>query len=210
MTPFRENADDTVMLLREFTDTYKNNSSNKYLREAYCYRVQWKSMMCDIKAQDLFAGRTQLPMIGFIPQSNESMGYYIHQGALDDFRKRIRYRHKADRILNEITEFWRTENTVSQSRKAYTGQMKEALPSDRYNLESGIAFTLWRMSGIQMDYEKLVRLGIPGLRQEIIGKQSRVEPDIGFLESLSGHAGCTRHIRRSLPLLCRPGPEAGG
>src|SRR5690606_15307225 len=75
-----------------------------------------------------------------------------------------------NRRIDELIHFWGSEATVAKAKEHYSEQMKNALPSDLYSEESGIVFTLWRMSGIQMDYEKLVRLGIPGLRIEITGK----------------------------------------
>lgn len=173
-----------VARLKEFTDTYKRYSENKYLREAYCYKVQWKNMVRDIKEGDLFAGRTIQPVIGFIPQSDEgSLGYYIHRDALADFKRNNELSPHSQAVLKELEEFWEKENTVAKTREAYTNEMKEALPSDLYYAESGIAFTLWRMSGVQMDYEKLIRLGIPGLRKEISEKQSaaKKESDAWYL-----------------------------
>ncbi len=168
-------ADEVVARLKEFTDTYKKYHNNKYLREAFCYKVQWKNMVCSIQKGDLFAGRTVQPVIGFIPQSDEnSMGYYIHKNALAEFRKRNDLSHESRSVLDDLEIFWEKENTVTRAKKAYTMRMREALPSDLYYSESGIAFTLWRMSGVQMDYEKLVRIGIPGLRDEIGAKQSTV------------------------------------
>jgi len=167
-----ENADDTIVWLKKFTDTYKTYSHNKYLREAYCYQVQWKILMCDIQPEDLFAGRTHQPMIGFMPQSDEGyLGYYVHIKALENFRKENALSPQSHQNLNKLIEFWSDENTMAKTKQAYTPLMKEALPSDLYASESGIAFTLWRMSGVQMDYGKLIQLGIPGLRKEIIDKQ---------------------------------------
>jgi pyruvate-formate lyase len=168
LASIRETGDETVTLLKKFTDVYRANNDNKYLREALCYQVQWKSMLCDIKEDDLFAGRTQQPMIGFVPQSNEGyVGYYIHYNALHEFRKQNNLSAASDNIINDLIDFWSRENTTTKCKNAYNPLIKEALPSDSYMTQSGIAFTLWRMSGVQMNYEKLISIGIPGLRNEI-------------------------------------------
>jgi pyruvate-formate lyase len=179
-----EKPDEIVQHLQEFTDIYKKYSHNRYLREAYCYHVQWKGMVLDIKPGDLYAGRMQQPMIGFIPQSDEGyLGYYIHTNALNYFRNNQNLSPKSKAIIKDLVDFWSAENTVAKAKKAYTPAMKEALPSDAYASESGIAFTLWRMSGVQMDFEKLVRLGVPGLKKEISEKQHTVknESDAWYL-----------------------------
>jgi len=171
----RETDYNPIALLKEFTDTYKNYSNNKYLREATCYTVQLKSMMCNIEETDLFAGRTQQPMIGFLPQSDEGyMGYYLHINALVNFQKENPITAETKKTIDELIKFWNDENTVNKIKQAFTPQMKKALPSDLYFAQPGIAFTLWRMSGVQMDYRKLIRLGIPGLRKEIAERQKSV------------------------------------
>ncbi|HLO60502.1 MAG TPA: pyruvate formate lyase family protein, partial [Bacteroidales bacterium] len=173
-----ETADQVILHLKEFTDVYKKYSHNKYLREACCYQVQWKGMVREIKPGDLYAGRIQQTMIGFIPQSDEGyLGYYIHTNALENFRKNQNLSAQSKSVIKDLIDFWSTENTVAKTKKAYTTGMKEALPSDAYASESGIAFTLWRMSGVQMDFEKLVRLGIPGLKKEIVEKQLTVKKE---------------------------------
>jgi pyruvate-formate lyase len=179
-----EKPDEIVQHLKEFTDIYKKFSHNKYLREAYCYQVQWKGMVLDIRPGDLYAGRMQQPLVGFIPQSDEGyLGYYIHTNALDRFKNSQKLASESKAIIKDLVDFWSAENTVAITKKAYTPAMKEALPSDAYASESGIAFTLWRMSGVQMDFEKLVRLGISGLKKEVSEKQLTVkkESDTWFL-----------------------------
>jgi pyruvate-formate lyase len=175
LTYFRETPADIINRLSDFTRVYKSNSGNKYLREAACCQVQWKSIMCNMKPGDLFAGRTQQAMIGFIPQSDEGLlGYYIHNRALENFRNASQLSHENRMEIDRLITFWNSENTMALTKKEFTPEMKLALKSDLYYAESGIAFTLWRMSGVQMDYEKLIRLGIPGLREEIFLKQKSV------------------------------------
>ena len=48
--------------------------------------------------------------------------------------------------------------------------MKSALPSDNWNGESGIAFPLYRMSGVYLDIKKLLNLGLPGLKKLALQK----------------------------------------
>jgi pyruvate-formate lyase len=128
--------------------------------------------MRDVQRGDLFAGRTRTPLIGFIGQENSgSMGYYCNEKELRGFQQEHAMLDKDNRKIEELIDFWRSEATVAKAKQHYSEQMKNALPSDLYSEESGVVFTLWRMSGIQMDYEKLVRLGIPGLRDEITTKR---------------------------------------
>jgi len=165
-------AGETIETLWQFTETYKKNRGNKYMREAYCTKVQWPLQMCDVQSGDLFVGRTSAPLIGFIGHENSgSIGYYCNEKELRNFQQEHAMPDDDNQKINELIDFWRNEATVAKAKQHYSKQMKSALPSDLYSEESGIVFTLWRMSGILLDYEKLVRLGIPGLRNEIMAKR---------------------------------------
>lgn len=168
-----------VDLMDLFTETYKKYPEEEIeLREAACMNVQWKGMFQPIQQGDLFTGRVRQLPIGWRPQSDENMlGYYVHTHAIEQLINSPSLKEEKRKKLEELTEFWKTANTVYKTKKAYPEGMKDILPSDNYPGESGIAFTLWRMSGIQLDYRKLVSKGIPGLREEITEYHSRSEPE---------------------------------
>lgn len=158
-----------VGLLEEFTRVYQQHGDGSVaLREASCGQIQWQGMVRPIEENDLFAGRLVPNPIGFIGQSDEAaMGYYHYPEAIKKIMEDPRLTRENQVILQSLSDFWQKENTVTKAKEAYPEGMLDALPSDDYVGETGIAFTLWRMSGIQMDYRKLVNLGIPGLRAEI-------------------------------------------
>ena len=175
---FISSPDEMVEMIQQITDTYKFFPNNIYLREANCVKIQWKAFMQNVAPNDLFVGLTHQPPIGFVPQSDEGrLGYYLHPLALEKLLNNKQLSSNRKIQLEKLIEFWKTNNTVQQSLNAFDPEMKEILTSDRYWAESGITFILWRMSGIQMDYEKLVRLGIPGLRNEIADFQKKVKKD---------------------------------
>jgi pyruvate-formate lyase len=162
-----------VSLMAKFTETYKNFSpGDTALREAACMNIQWRGMVQKIQPGDLFAGRVKQLPIGIRPQSDEgALGYYLSSQAANNLLKSEKLSNENKRKLEELIKYWEKENTVAKAKKAYPSGMAEVLPSDNYTGESGIAFTLWRMSGIQLDYRKLVSIGTPGLRAEIQSKQ---------------------------------------
>ncbi len=174
-----EDPNSMVDLLLEFTSTYKSyNASETEMREAACNKVQWKGRVRPIQGQDLFAGRMTQNPIGFIGQSDESsLGYYLHTNAVEQLKSDSKLTEDSRKVLEELVSYWEKENTVAKSKAAFTPEMNAALPSDLYFSESGIAFTLWRMSGIQFDYKKLVTLGIPGLKAEVGEKLNGVSKD---------------------------------
>ena len=173
--PFIASANDTVDMIQQFTDTYKRFPNNIYLREAHCIKVQWKAFMSTVGPDDLFVGVTKQAPIGFVPQSDElQLGYFMHPKALEILLNDLELTHNKKQQLESLMEFWAKNNTVELTKQAFDPEMKKILTQEKYWAEPGIAFILWRMSGIQMDYEKLVRLGIPGLREEISGFKRKV------------------------------------
>lgn len=156
-------------ILQEFTDTYRSFDPQEIeMREAACIRVQTRGRVRPIEEQDLFAGRMMQMPIGFMPQSvGTGMGYCIHPDIESQLLKRPELNEKNRLKLAVLMEFWQKEGTVYKSRRKMPEEVHTAIPSERYYLEPGIAFSLYRMSGIQLDYRKLLRLGIPGLKAEV-------------------------------------------
>ncbi len=172
-------TNDLIKLMDDFTAVYKQYAaSDIYTREAACMNVQWRGIALPVQPGDLFAGRSTQPPIGCRPQSNEGfLGYYLHRNAVQRLREAADIAPENQKTLDELVAFWETENTVAKTKKAFTPEMTAALPSDDYSNEPGIAFTLWRMSGVQFDYGKLIRNGIGGLKTEI--ENYRKQEDAG-------------------------------
>ncbi len=162
-------ANNMVLLLKEFTDCYKSFQGDDIeMREAMCFRIQWKGMVRPIRDGDLFAGRMVPNAIGYAGQAFEaSTGYYCHQKSVEEILNNPCVTDQNKKELEQLVRFWEINNTVHKAKTAFTEKMKTVLPSDYYFSEPGIAFTLWRMSGIQIDYYKLIKSGINGLRDEV-------------------------------------------
>jgi pyruvate-formate lyase len=169
------NPNEMVDILYEFTKTYMAfNPNDIEKREAACLNVQLKGRVRPIAKGDLFAGRMEQMPISFTPQSKGTgMGYCMHPDIDKILLSREELTEVNKEILEEMMRFWQEEGTVAKSRKKMPESIQKILPSELYYLESGIAFSLYRMAGIQMDYHKLVKLGIPGLKREI--SQQKIE-----------------------------------
>ena len=158
-----------VSILDEFTTCYRSFGMEEIeQREAACVNVQLKGRVRPIQTGDLFAGRMDQMPIGFTPQSKGTgMGYCIHPDIDKMLISREELNPGSREVLEQILVFWQEEGTVYKSRRKMPEEVKKAIPSELYYLESGVAFSLYRMSGVQMDYPKLIKLGLPGLREEI-------------------------------------------
>ncbi len=164
-------------ILQEFTQTYRSfGKEDIEMREAACIRVQIKGRVRPVEEDDLFAGRMMQMPIGFIPQSKGTgMGYCIHPDIDSQLLIKPDLTSESRNILKELLEFWQKEGTVYKSRRKMPDEVTRVVPSELYYLESGIAFVLYRMSGIQLNYSKLLALGIPGLRAEVSKYKSTVQ-----------------------------------
>lgn len=164
---------DLTEILEDFTNTYRQFSPEQIeLREAACVNVQLAGRVRPIMDEDLFAGRLEQMPIGFVPQSKGTgMGYCFHPDLDEMLLSRSELSAKSKQKLEKIVGFWQEHGTVFKSRKKMPKRVTKVLPSELYYLESGIAFTLYRMSGIQLDYRKLLEYGIGGLKALVTEKR---------------------------------------
>ncbi|MDX1286451.1 MAG: hypothetical protein R3182_15655, partial [Draconibacterium sp.] len=129
-----------VEYFADFTSTYKKYSDNIYRRELESLKMQMPMQMCRIQPGDLLAGRVEILPNGFTPQSDSgSFAYYMHEGKISQLLNDLSLSVTNKKVLNELSEFWKKEDTKVKVRGAYPEAMASALTSDRWNQESGIA-----------------------------------------------------------------------
>ncbi|MBC7959092.1 MAG: hypothetical protein H7X94_04420 [Vallitaleaceae bacterium] len=167
---------DTLTMGLQFTQVYKQyQDAHPGIREINCLKVMFPHVLGDIRPGDLFAGRDDgYGPIGFVPEGNghghnlDGYLYYCDEVFLEEEIARLKPEALMLEQLEEAKLFWRTENTKTKTRKAYSEAMAITLPSDQFSTEPGIVFPLYRIGGIYLDYQKLVTLGIPGMQEEIL------------------------------------------
>jgi pyruvate-formate lyase len=180
---YSDDPDSIVEVLKKFTDSYKKHKNDPVgLREVECLRIQYPLCFCDIEEHDLFAGRWHYSAIGFGPQAHTSFGYFINEQALDNLLNHRNITSDNKTVIEELRRFWLMESDSIKTRKAYPELMKQILDSDAWYNEPIIGAPLYRMSGTQIDFDKLVRLGIPGLRSEIIDRKNQPDMDTESLQ----------------------------
>lgn len=166
----------TIECLKQFTDAYLKYSNNPGRREVACMRIQYPLWLRPIQKGDVFAGRGEFDhAIGFSPQPFcNKLGYYLKEDQLESIRNHPELLPENREVFDGLVAYWKAEETAVKTRQAYPPEMKKALPTDNWTGEPGVGFPLYRMSGTQMDYDKLLTIGIDGLEQEIAEKQKRV------------------------------------
>jgi pyruvate-formate lyase len=165
-----------------FTEAFRRvEGSPKPLREAACLAAQFPALLLPIEDGDLFAGRIRHAPAGFSPEPG-GFGYYCDEPALRRALADCREPGLRDAVEDAIA-FWRDRTTTARTRAAYPPSLAALLPSDDWCGSPGIAFPLYRLAGVCLDWAKLVRVGLPGLRNEVDAAEER-GADAAFAEGM--------------------------
>ncbi|MEX1117137.1 MAG: pyruvate formate lyase family protein [Akkermansiaceae bacterium] len=175
-------------LAREFavTAAYRaHEHASPVAREIAVLQTQMATAFEPIEDDDLLAGRIRYPLVSFSPEPG-GLGY----ACIADKIRLVIAERKLDATVRaeakEMIAYWSTRTTAYKTRAAYPPTLAAILPSDAWTTDSAAAFPLYRMAGTVLDYEKLLRLGLPGLTAEITDRLARAkEPaEREFLEGL--------------------------
>lgn len=152
----------------EFTELYQSEN-DIYLREAKVLKLQTVNLLAPIEEGDTIAGDLDYRLVGFSPQCGGLYTYFFHEeqvkAALDELRAEL----DADYIakIEEIAKFWDAEKTINRHVRRFNEMGYEI--GIGYQ-QPGISNADSRLAGTTVDMDKLVRLGLDGLRAEIKAK----------------------------------------
>ena len=144
-----------------FTDTYRQHiQEHPAIREAHCLKVQFEHLFDPILPGDLFAGRTHYLPVGFgLEDAAGGPVYYCYDSRILPAGEALPADER--QAVLDMVAFWKKEATIA-------GKLIQRLPAQILKATSNhIAEMMGRLSGTLLDYEKLVRIGLPGLRAEI-------------------------------------------
>ena len=169
--------------LKTFTETYRiHQNDDVSLREAACIEVQSRYEFLPIRPGELLAGRKRVLPVGFSnePLLGRSVCWFVDrpramQQLISDGASEAEI-EDAETML----AFWEEQETRKNLRAAYPQDIKEAMPEDVYWEHSEVAFPLYRVVGAYLDYGKLLRLGIRGLKEEIEAYRKTAPSSDGF------------------------------
>lgn len=170
-----QKIDDFSMELN-FTEAYRKNiNEHTAIREAICHQAQFPAVLTEIQEKDRLAGRTYWGWVGFSPHNapgGAAYGYFCHEQKIIEAIERGNIPLEQRDGVHEMLHFWKKETSKAKVESAFTEKMLPVLFRDEivslpYNFKPMIAQPIYRMAGVFVDYEKLLRLGIPGLITEI-------------------------------------------
>ncbi|MGC1376510.1 MAG: pyruvate formate lyase family protein [Anaerolineales bacterium] len=150
-----------------FTETYRRHlTDDPALREAHCLRTLMPPLFDPPRPGDLLAGRIHYPAIGFsLEDASGGPIYYCHADQIHPHLDSLAPNERA--AVQSMLDFWQTEATIE-------GRLVRALPAETLAATSNhIAEMGGRLSGTLLDFEKLTRIGLPGLRAEITAGRKR-------------------------------------
>ena len=129
--------------------------------------------------------------IGFSPDGSlhgypQGMGYAYRESAFDNALQQLPAMSDEAAALRSLRDFWRTENTVNRAQCAFPQDIRAYMPSDNFQGDVGVGFPLYRMTGGYANFELLVTLGLPGLKEKIARHLTHADAgQAAFLQGLA-------------------------
>ena len=171
----------------EFTKIYRENIGQpKAVRESRCMDAQMATYFVTIQPHDLIAGRISRPYVVFAQcmegDGIDKTGYCIDVANCEKELKRMKaddsYSEEDCMQAEEMIQFWKTENTNTKIRQQFPKSWAGSMGGDDYVHDNAAIHPLYRLAGVNLDFKKLFRLGICGLRDEALRlSQETQEPE---------------------------------
>ncbi len=156
--------------LKEFTETYlAHQNAPCALREAYCVEVMSRYEFLPMEQGDLLAGRKRVMPVGFSnePLLGRSVGWFYDVPRAMEALQTDGASPEEVEDARKMLDFWAEQETRKNLRRQYPAEIAQAMPEDIYWEHAQIAFPLYRVVGAYLDYNKLLRLGLDGMRSEV-------------------------------------------
>lgn len=168
-------------IMEEYTAVHKKFSgASKERREVECLKVIFPQMFRTIEKQDLFAGRLDFLPIGFgTVTSIGGVGHYCVFNKLRKFQEEIKKQGETyyDRVEN-LYQYWLEHDLKTQ----YCREVLTETTIGRFiDVEYPLIATA-RLSGMMLDYPKLLENGVGGLKR-IISEKLTGAPDNEFYKA---------------------------
>lgn len=164
--------------------------------EAMCLRAQYPTILTDIQDRDLFAGRSEFGFVGFKYSYGEGeIGYFCDERLIQSELEKGNVPENYQKKIVEVIEFWRGRTTLdvlkSIDKYAFPPEVNNALmyPGEGkdWTKEIFIATYMPRMAEININFEKLLKLGIPCMQkliEEHKEKADRENVDVKLYEAM--------------------------
>lgn len=181
----------------DFTRAYQEAAEKRLaLRECACLRIALPASAMPVREGDWFVGRRVFRPLGVAPSywndetdGLDHVGFYADLDRLTRVMNRPDQTREAREAIAGMIAFWRDENTTARAHARFDECMRREMPSDLWNRDSGVIFGLYRLVVSQLDYDRLVQKGLPGLRAALDARRqdaSLTGEQVDFLAALDG------------------------
>ncbi|KAA6312426.1 hypothetical protein EZS27_036641, partial [termite gut metagenome] len=168
--PCEKSLEEQLAIMERYTETHRSNAVlPKELRETTCLQVLYPALFRTIGMQDLIAGRIDFLPIGFGSVTSEGgVGHYCVFKKLRAFQEKLD--EKGKERVEVLYNYWLQHDIK-------TLYNKDVLTEDTIGMFIDCEYPMIataRLSGMMLDYPKLLDKGIGGLRtdiQELVNKQ---------------------------------------
>ena len=192
-----EHLDDGLSVEFRYTRAYQAYSGQGLARrELECLRVALPAAAAPIRDGDLLAGRRVFRPLGVAPSywdddtdGLDNVSFYADLGRMERVMNRPSQTEEGRKKIAGLIDFWKRENVNAKVRAKFDAEMRREMPSDLWSRDSGVIFGLYRLVFSQLDYDRLVRLGLPRLKNEVLerGRDGALQAEQrDFLASLAG------------------------
>ncbi|MBN1675227.1 MAG: hypothetical protein JXR37_29575 [Kiritimatiellae bacterium] len=146
-----------------------------YRREIECLQYQVPATLMPIRDGDWFAGRLNRMQVGILPEHGPltDAAYYCTFKRVSRLLADAKVSESEKKDVQYLLDFWRDKTTYALCRRAYPPHVSSGIPSDDYYSAKDMAYPMYGLGGPCLDFGKLVRLGIGGLRREVAEQQAR-------------------------------------
>ena len=175
-----------------FTEAYRQHrDAPPALREARCLAVQQARTFLPIESGDRLAGRIRYPLVGFGTENTTGGSLY--------FCKKTRIRDRATAaglpVPEPLLAFWHDEVFLDDDQPRGSaldnGTLIRRLPPEVLrDTANSIANMGGRVAGACPDYDRLIRRGLPGLRDDVAQAAKRHAAETGEPSLFEGMRLC--------------------
>ena len=181
-------------IMERYTQAHRQAAGKpKERREVECLKVLYPTLFRKIEDQDRIAGRIDFLPIGFgCVTSLGGVGHYCVFNKLREFQDKLED-EQAKKRVDALYDYWLDHDVK-------TLYCKDVLTEDTIGRFIDVNYPMIataRLSGMMLDYQKLLDLGIGGLRAEITARM-KGQPENEFhrasLDCLDLFANCADYL----------------
>lgn len=180
--PCEKSLQEQLEIMEEYTRVHKENARQaKEIREVNCLKVLYPRMFRSIEPQDLIAGRLDFLPIGFgCVTSLGGVGHYCVFNKLRAFQAQLDNDGEKKRV-DALYDYW-LDNDLKTifCNQILQGDVLGGFIDTRFPL-----ITTARLSGMMLDYPKLLEKGIGGLRKDIADGLKRSKDNYFYQAALT-------------------------